>query len=220
MGEETAAADNAKEVVAEKKAVDAKAKASEAADKSPASSSVDDEGRARSGSMPQHGGTATDDTKGGKSQHGEAKVNQKDVAHSAKIASAALEYANTHKGPLNEHLSGKGIDTYDKIILKEKEAVDAEKNPEKAAAKAPAAKEAAAEEKPAAKKVAAADEEKPAAKKVVAAADEEKPAAKKEAAAEEENPAAKKVVAAADEEKNPAAKKEAAAEEKKPAKKE
>merc|ERR1712166_1730067 len=216
MGEETAAADNAKEVVAEKKAVDAKAKASEAADKSPASSSVDDEGRARSGSMPQHGGTATDDTKGGKSQHGEAKVNQKDVAHSAKIASAALEYANTHKGPLNEHLSGKGIDTYDKIILKEKEAVDAEKNPEKAAAKAPAAKEAAAEEKPAAKKVAAADEEKPAAKKEAAAADEEKPAAKKVvAAADEEKPAAKKVVAAADEE--PAAKKVvAAADEEKP----
>ena len=38
-------------------------------------SSIDKEGRAKSGSMPQHGGTATDNSKGGQAMHGESKHN-------------------------------------------------------------------------------------------------------------------------------------------------
>ena len=59
------------------------------------STAIDSEGRAKSESMPQYGGTATDDSKGGKMTHGEAKVNQKDVAQYRELSDTVLKNSNS-----------------------------------------------------------------------------------------------------------------------------
>merc|ERR1712113_251660 len=75
----------------------------------PKHSALDDEGRAKSESMPQYGGTATDSSKSGVMTHGEAKVNQKDVAHHKELSDTVEKNANTRPGSIHDHLAGKGI---------------------------------------------------------------------------------------------------------------
>jgi hypothetical protein len=67
-------------------------------------------GRAKSESMPQHGGTATDNSKAGSATHGEAKVNQTDVAKYRELSDVVVKNSLTAEGSLHAHLNGKGID--------------------------------------------------------------------------------------------------------------
>ena len=82
----------------------------EPAAKKDSHNAIDSDGRAKSESMPQYGGTATDDSKTGKMTHGEAKVNQKDVAGFKELSDTVLKNADTRKGSIHEHLEGKGLD--------------------------------------------------------------------------------------------------------------
>lgn len=41
--------------------------------------------------------------------HGEAKVNQKDLAHYKELSDVVLKNANTRQGSIHDHLSGKGL---------------------------------------------------------------------------------------------------------------
>lgn len=70
---------------------------------------IDDQGRAKSESMPQYGGTATDNSKSGQMTHGEAKVNQKDVKGYKELSDTVAKQADTTRGSIHDHLESKGL---------------------------------------------------------------------------------------------------------------
>ena len=66
--------------------------------------SIDSEGRAKSESMPQYGGTATDDSRKGENTHIVAKMDQKDVANYKEMSDSILKNSSSVNGSLSDHL--------------------------------------------------------------------------------------------------------------------
>jgi hypothetical protein len=66
--------------------------------------SIDSEGRAKSESMPQYGGTATDDSKKGENTHIVAKMDHKDVANYKELSDNILKNSTSVRGSLSDHL--------------------------------------------------------------------------------------------------------------------